>query len=858
MSLKMIPASLFVGLLFFCAVTIQGNRVKDLNCIIEEYKNSLVLILKYSKSVELDPITDVPVVVVSLEQIIKFKNPATPSWLPINQFTTVSAFLLFPQKKKYTNRYSNLKLLSWSLDKYFDPDKIIYFNIFIDSKYNTRQEGVVVADQAFYSERIHKFLSVYNLQSTDTVNHALEYKVTAQYIALVIPTVKKMKLFEFGSCIQAQMSTCRSAIDRQSHLWHTDRLLTVMKDYSHYINHAELEHFNQLLNKSRRLTGGMKDSQDIYSYYINHTLHPPFYRGSDIVQFYFNNPFKRYRTFSFEDLLTLLLNDRDHWVKLDKSPFRRLTDSDVRYLASENLLGESLYLKKTKGHGERCENLKTACHLVRTGDRYMTFVTCDGVIQYTGFSFYLAPYDLSSWITFTAFTFFLIPSTVFLLYQTRKVVNSFRTVELKLIFSTIFFNVSLVLENGPIVPPVLAKLSHGLKSFNWMLSIWALMSVILVNAYKGIVTTELTASSPPLKQTYETINQTTGFTFVVPPEFWQEISDYPDGDTKGYSRPFLISQYNVIDVSSLKGCLCYPEEGEMVNKICNRPKYYQYGRYGSCANVSSALNSLPFSAVKSSPTPQYCEYYSEYLDQGDIMASAVDFYRKYKKLPEQKPYIDIICTPIHAVYPSSKGFDAAISPFFNAIFINAPQVFFRNDKSDGIYFESVINITSDCQGIGYIDYEFDTDVFIETSLHTGQGPKYQKGKEKLFDKWDGIIIEDSFATGRDELSRKYKVSYRKYKKILDLMATGIFHIWDAWYRIHDSGNKARTQQKFLQRTRVNRAQGINMNSNIKTVFIIYSICTFICTCIFCAEDYRVIYYKFNDLIKSKDPFSGIL
>jgi len=102
---------------------IQGNRVQNLNSIIQEYTDSFALIVKCSEIVELDPITSVPVLVLSLQRLNSLS-------LLRNQYNIVSVFLLFPESTSFS--------LDLELKPLFREDTVIYLNIFMNSKYNTR------------------------------------------------------------------------------------------------------------------------------------------------------------------------------------------------------------------------------------------------------------------------------------------------------------------------------------------------------------------------------------------------------------------------------------------------------------------------------------------------------------------------------------------------------------------------------------------------------------------------------------------------------------------------------------------------------------------------------------------------
>jgi len=394
---------LLVAVQFFSIVSIRGCRIRNLEWIIQEFSDSLVLIIKFSNSIHFDPINNVPVILYSLQESFTRKESK-----PVlkNTHRILSAFFLFPEPEKHSILYE----IDWELRHYFYKDTSIYLNIFINPLYNTRDEGSLLAS-AIFSKQKFKSVSVYRLHNTS--RRECLYDITHQFIALIIPHVA-MELFEFESCLDANVSVCRSAIDRQSQLWHTNRVWS-----------------------------GGSDTQEILSFYLNDTLHPPFYRWNDLIALHFNNPFKKDESFMLDQRLDLLLKESNHWIKIDEETFRHFQD----WQEPSHSLGlgdDACAMADLRSKLWQCiTSSSMECHLHPTDATHMNFVTCDGVSQFTAFAFYFNPYDLYSWITFILFTIVILPFFVYMLYTSRTRVISIWKTEWILFFQTVFFNVSL-------------------------------------------------------------------------------------------------------------------------------------------------------------------------------------------------------------------------------------------------------------------------------------------------------------------------------------------------------------------------------------------------------------------------------
>ena len=125
-------------------------------------------------------------------------------------------------------------------------------------------------------------------------------------------------------------------------------------------------------------------------------------------------------------------------------------------------------------------------------------MTCDGNNPVLLFPFYGRPYDWESWSTtgclvilITVLVGLICPELIPPLHFT---LSTYRTLQILL------FNISILLEMSHDFPPWVQKNVTMSRICRVMIGTWLLMAVILTNAYKGIVTSDLTSPIPITKK----------------------------------------------------------------------------------------------------------------------------------------------------------------------------------------------------------------------------------------------------------------------------------------------------------------------------------------------------------------------
>jgi len=135
---------------------------------------------------------------------------------------------------------------------------------------------------------------------------------------------------------------------------------------------------------------------------------------------------------------------------------------------------------------------------------------------------------------------------------------------LSTLYRVILFDTSNVLEVGAIDAEAvgIANSTHPAKqSTRRLLLIYALLTIVLVNAYKGIVTTSLTPI-PPYTQKYWSVNEAENFVFYTSNKF---VSNF---DQLGRARDKRRYGYQVESVVNPIGSFCHPEIPEHLHKSC--------------------------------------------------------------------------------------------------------------------------------------------------------------------------------------------------------------------------------------------------------------------------------------------------
>jgi len=143
-------------------------------------------------------------------------------------------------------------------------------------------------------------------------------------------------------------------------------------------------------------------------------------------------------------------------------------------------------------------------HSILTGDQKFNFLTCDGVRVYWDFGFYWIPYDMESWVMTTVSVFVLgsITALVYWLAWARTQANTECKRNLRIVLTetlTASFSTLVGIGYNSTVEAFAEKLSSQYSLLDFVritLGIWTFMTIVLTNAYLGLVTALSTAPNP--------------------------------------------------------------------------------------------------------------------------------------------------------------------------------------------------------------------------------------------------------------------------------------------------------------------------------------------------------------------------
>jgi len=480
---------------------------------------------------------------------------------------------------------------------------------------------------------------------------------------------------------------------------------------------------------------------------------------------------------------------------------------------------------------------KTGLYLLPTSTDWINFITCDGVSQGTSFKFYVAPYDLASWAAIISFIFPILPSAVWTLYRFRSTPGIPWRDQLNLLLDAIFFHISLTLEIGHSLPGLLKKIPGALQSAEFICSVWVVMMVILVNAYKGIVTTDLTAQIP-VEQSYFRLSEMRGFTFLASKDFLERI---PEMHKKYEMIGFEAS---LVHLTNLRACICFADIEKIVPLLCEASKYAYSGprppcsggRYSkcslkdSCDRVREKLDSLAV-ALQTQPAPPLCHF----PDGNGHIQTQVRHFRESGTTLQNLMLRDFNCghNAIYGITQKIKNKTSiAILPFDKAVVMEIVESSADGDNLGRL--KNIIDMLKRCEKISYVGHEQTLDgvmLLAETSLNL----KLRKGEDRLNAIWKAELIENN-----------YPSIHIIYRRMLELMANGVYHIWRKWYDIHHPPDDELARLEFFKNPPT-RVKKLNLQSNVHTAFYIYSFTITLALISFCIEKMAEVQTYLADL-----------
>jgi len=795
-----------------------AEKVEYLHSMIEEYKDSYVVLVSFSNENDLDPEVSVPVVLYRSFYRKPQKFTAFENIKLTNLYSKISIFLLCPERVN-----NNSRTLVNSMSYYFQPELLsarqIYFNILsFQINYEIEENGFGSVNTWRTRDVEYMLFHFIDLNSSEGQGVPI-YKVVSTNMFMQIKNIRKreseFKFVPLPSCV-GSVTTCRREMETS--------LLTAF-DYG-----------------GRLVIDGMGYTGDIFDLYLNTSVMKHLHSVSSFIDVFFNNPFKSYKSISPKFKLSYIFT-YFAMADLDLRIYSNaVKEADVHsFILSYLQGGESapldnapmisdisqFYMNYKKNQG--------MIFAIPTDEEFWNFVTCDGVGEYLSFNFYSQPYDTYSWITFITMILVIIPITVFCLYKVGNPPPLGWVQELNIVVDTIIFNISLTLEISPNMHSRISKATHYFGQINFVLGIWALMSIILVNAYKGIVTTELTANAP-VSQRYVKVNETENFIFLTRGRFFNEFPLYPYSIFVKYGDN---APYAATELTNMIPCMCHSDKSAVIPTVCSVNRAPSYAN--SCENITATMTGLTISSSRAK--------LQNFCNNGRYKADAIfEKYESSGSLPHNfssavDGYDCGTAVAIRRVNTSTQSGGMKETPFNTALFIAIPDSGHFNPEA--IMTGQEVNMTfarsviSECDGIGYIDYDEKIDQFLAMAHAIGTGNKFRKGKERLIHKFRGILLEFP----RDPSTTRSRMG-KLFLRSLQVMASGIYQLWAKWDRILHPSISETVLQGAQRQYRQRLAEPLTLKSNIRTVFLAFLVCAIFCSCVFIIENIHTIIDKF--------------
>jgi hypothetical protein len=198
--------------------------------------------------------------------------------------------------------------------------------------------------------------------------------------------------------------------------------------------------------------------------------------------------------------------------------------SGLKYssLAFKTVLGIELVYQGDRLPYERGKHLfNNEQFVIVLHENYLKFVTCHGVHTPLDFHLYVRPFEMWSWAFIVIYGLLIIPLSILILYWASqwaldKILPFSLSESIQLFTDLLFYKYAAVLENVQNESPVLKRLPliGPVKFYNIIFASWILILVVLTNAYRGLVVSDLT-SPRELTGGFDSLSNRTNMTLYV-------------------------------------------------------------------------------------------------------------------------------------------------------------------------------------------------------------------------------------------------------------------------------------------------------------------------------------------------------
>jgi len=440
---------------------------------------------------------------------------------------------------------------------------------------------------------------------------------------------------------------------------------------------------------------------------------------------------------------------------------------------------------------------------VVTGAKEMHFSTSHGVRQIVDFELYLRAYDQTSWILILLFGIVLIPGSLLLMilldraHGTVSVGGTFWRL-VRLTYAT-------VLEAGPQTPAVVTKMLLAPKfRYRFLIGLWSLMAIILTNGYKGLVVSDLTAPQP-LVGTYSKFEDLHGFLLIT------------------YNGDDILKLFNALQKSAKQG-----KHEKLQSQICsgNFTSFY-YDREMQCVRLPDQYtpeignvflqDKNPFECFRSATPEMFrlSRHVNTYFTHSNHTTGRSVQLLKWKNscigptgsLPSEFYVLEI---------PFQDG-PASFNLFNLANFARRGQ---RAHEAKRIEFEDYIKLAKVFRKSGVVD---NTD-WVNSFNAFARTLKFSKSESKSL----------NFIGGQGGIFQNYvgyglppgQYSNELYDRLQLLVATGIHHIWEKWFRIWHPTFASETVVSYIKMKACHddTPKALYLDGNVVTAFYVYATC----------------------------------
>jgi len=151
-----------------------------------------------------------------------------------------------------------------------------------------------------------------------------------------------------------------------------------------------------------------------------------------------------------------------------------------------------------------------------TTDYSFGFATCAGIGKHLVVGMFSKPYDNASWVCILMFAGIIMPIFTLVVFKTTHPTGWKweSPVVYKLYGDLVLYHISHLLEASSVFPHIFKQCPRAYMLLRSPLLAWFIVLLVLVNAYKGIIATELIAPIPEFNF-FKEFSQTKGFLFAT-------------------------------------------------------------------------------------------------------------------------------------------------------------------------------------------------------------------------------------------------------------------------------------------------------------------------------------------------------